>query len=165
MPDSKIDTTALDSPEFGWMHRSTAPIADEGGLVSGMQIARTLHDSATDLVAELFGVSSPAEFSSLAVRPILRAIGATFERPLFPETPVFTGATLGMLSERSFALITGIWSAADRRLCAHGTASFVAIDVASQKAVAIPEAVLGSLRRLRPDLSATVGHPPASTST
>jgi acyl-CoA thioesterase FadM len=70
---------------------------------------------------------------------------------------VFTGATLGMLSTRSFVLITGIWSAADRRLCAHGTASFVVIDVASQKPVAVPDAVVQSLRRLRPDLSATVG--------
>jgi acyl-CoA thioesterase FadM len=164
MPPSKFGASALDSPEFGWMHRGTAPVADEGGLVSGIQIARTLHDSATDLVAELFGVSSPAEFSSLAVRPILRAMGATFERPLFPGTTVFTGATLGMLSERSFALITGIWSAADRRLCAHGTASFVAINVESQRAVPLPDAAVESLRRLRPDLSATVGEGPTPAS-
>lgn len=152
---TEIDASTLDSPGFGWMHEGTAPVADEGHLVSGMQIARILHDSATDLVAELFGIRSPRQFASLAVRPVLRAVGATFERPVFPEAPVFTGATLGMLSARSFVLITGIWSAADRRLCAHGTASFVVIDVASRKPVAVPDAVVQSLRRLRPDLSAT----------
>lgn len=158
---SEFTIGPLTSPEFGWMHRGTAPVADEGTMVSGMQIARTLHDSATDLVAELFGVRSPADFSSLTVRPILRAIGTTFERPLLPEAPVFTGATLGMLSERSFALITGIWSAAERRLCAHGTASFVAIDVTAQRTVPLPGPVVDALRRLRPDLSASVGEKPA----
>lgn len=152
MDTASVDWSALSADKFDWSRGVDAPPPDEGAQVSGMQIATLLHDAATELVAELFGAADTTSLSSFPIRPVLRSVSAVFELPLVPGTPVAIGATLGSLSTRSFALITGIWSDEGRRVVAHGTASFVVMDVASRRAVAVPHGIARSLRRLQPNL-------------
>lgn len=151
--DIAIDLSAVDTAEFDWMRALVAPPPDEGELVSGIQIATVLHDCAVDLVSETFGVGGPESLSALDVRPILSGLGATFARPMVSGKRVFSGSTLGAMSEKSFSLVSGLWTGDDRRLIAQGTASFVTIDVQSRRAVPVPTAVVDALRTLRPQMT------------
>jgi acyl-CoA thioesterase FadM len=139
--------------EFEWTRPAAGAQTDEEGKATGLEIAAMLHDAAVDWVSELFGATDPTLLSTLVVRPILRSISATFQSPLAAGEPVFVGATLGHLSVRSFALVTGVWAADDRRLIAGGTASFVVVDTGTGKATAVPDIVADTLRRTRPDLA------------
>lgn len=130
-----------------------APQRAEEGVVPGIDLTAVLHDAALELVAELFGGGDSTGLSGLAIRPVLRAVSATFEGPLTPGAPVYIGATLGSLSTRSFVLATGVWLAETRKLVAHGTASFVVFDVATRKTAAVPDAVVEALGALRPILT------------
>jgi acyl-CoA thioesterase FadM len=122
-------------------------------VVPGIDLAAMLHDTANDLVTEIFGVADLESLSTLTIQPVLRGISAVFEAPLAPGTPVFAGATLGSLSQRSFELKTGVWMAQSRRLIAHGGAVFVVVDANTRRTTAVPENVVEALRSLRPALS------------
>jgi acyl-CoA thioesterase FadM len=139
--------------EFAWTRSVGAPTTGEHGVVPGIDLAAMLHDAANDLVTELFGVTDLKSLSTLAVQPVLRGISAVFEAPLAPGTPVFVGATLGSLSQRSFELKTGVWMAQTRELITHGNAAFVVVDAKTRRTTAVPENVVEALRSLRPALS------------
>lgn len=149
---TQIDKNSLIASEFDATSPSVAPPPDEGGLVSGKQIAEMLHDAAVDLVGVLFGLTDLAALSAADVRPVLRSVAATFETPLMPGIPILSGATLASLSARSFHLATGIWTADDGRLVAHGTAGFAVINTQTRKTVAVPDDVVHALRSLRPSI-------------
>jgi acyl-CoA thioesterase FadM len=143
-------------PELlGWTREIDSPAPDEGGVVSGVQLARMLHDTALDFVTESFGADTPSALHELGVRPILRALGVNFESPLERDSRVVTGARLGVLGTKSFGIEAGIWRGGDGRLIAHGTVSFVAFDVEAGRAVALPSEVADRLRVPRPNYSAT----------
>ncbi|MGV0870627.1 acyl-CoA thioesterase [Mycolicibacterium sp. XJ879] len=148
------DLIALAVEDFTWKRRRGASTAGEGDVVPGIELAAMLHDAANDLVAEVFGVPDLESLSALAIRPVLREITAVFDAALTPGAPVFVGATLGSLSQRSFALKTGVWTAQGRTLIAHGSAAFVVVDEKSRSAVAVPGNVAEALHSLRPMASA-----------
>lgn len=152
MATEHAGVTALDATDFGWKRELGAPSASEGGVVPGIDLAAMLHDTANDLVIEMFGTTDLKSLSALAIRPVLRGLSAIFEAPLAPRTPVFVGATLASLSRRAFELRTGVWKAESGELIAQGTAAFVVVEAKSRRTTAVPESVAEALRNLRPAL-------------
>lgn len=153
MGNAQTDIAALDATNFTWNRTVDAPPVSEGGVTPGIDVTVMLHDAANDLVTELFGAKDLKSLANLAIRPVLREVSAVFEAPLVPGAPVFVGATLGSLSRRSFQLRTAVWIAESRELVAHGTVTFVVVDVQLREAVAVPGEVADALRNLRPALA------------